>query len=275
MLKSDLFKVRKFSGGTLSDCFQVTLTGYGSIVFKNNEVTILKDEIEFLKNYCDLKIIPNFLFNFPNYSTIVYEFIEGEAKKEIDNKRVYLKYIVDNLLSNYLKNKNLVWGKISDPSITWKKYLKILKKESQLQFNDFIYSVYLDIYIDNVIDDISLFNENRGSYLLHGDLGFYNILFLNDEISGIIDPMPIYGPPIYDLVFAFLSTCEDIEDIFILEIMNLLDFNSSFTTEYKIKEILFGLYFRMGRCLKHHPKDIYKYLSAFEFWQEQLRIIAT
>ncbi len=272
MISDHYFKVFNLPGGTMSSCFLVSVKGCCDIVFKSNKRNILRDEVNFLKLYSDFDIVPNFLFNSPDFSMIAYEFIKGEVKNSIINKSNMLKFLVDNLICKYVEIDTNGWGRLSTPSVTWKEYLQTLKEESHILLNGFLHFKFpnIDEFIDKIINEIAIFNENKKPHLLHGDLGFYNAIFCDDVISGIIDPMPIYGLPIYDLVFAFLSTIDGLEELYILKIMDYLDFNSSFTTEYKIKEILFGLYFRMGRCIKHHPHDINIYISAFEFWKKQL-----
>ena len=53
--------------------------------------------------------------------------------------------------------------------------------------------------------------------LLHGDLGIYNILVNNShKLVGIIDPYPIIGDSLYDLLF-FVASSENLIASFHLE----------------------------------------------------------
>ena len=56
-------------------------------------------------------------------------------------------------------------------------------------------------YCKNQIVDKYKFTKK----LMHGDFGLHNMLFLNGELVGIIDPQPLIGDALYDLIFCLLS----------------------------------------------------------------------
>nr|WP_239587430.1 phosphotransferase [Bacillus pakistanensis] len=49
---------------------------------------------------------------------------------------------------------------------------------------------------------------SKGPFLLHGDCGVHNFVFKGGSLSGVIDPTPVLGEPLYDLLYAFCSITE-------------------------------------------------------------------
>lgn len=257
------------SGGTSSKIFHVSTVKGANFIIKVNKNIILENEVRFLKLYESFPLFPKLLTYSPDFSYIIYEYVEGSVKKEIDKLECLL-FLVNNVLNKYKKTDKQTWGELDSQVDTWEQFLKQKKKEVDMYIRN-ISTLDLIFSIDNILNDIALVTKKQKEpYLLHGDLGIYNIIFNNLSIQGIIDPMPINGIPIYDLIFAYFSTPYDIKNLYILDLIDLLNYNESFSYEYKLNEIIFGLYFRVGRCMKHHPKDIHFYLDAFHFWQDKL-----
>ncbi|MDN6250671.1 MAG: hypothetical protein L0J30_06810 [Tetragenococcus koreensis] len=268
-MKNNL-KVKKLSGGTLSSCFHISLPLYGGIVIKLNNSQVLRDESMFLNYYEKVEWYPKLLAISSDDSFIIYKYIEGRTKNNL-NKEYLLKFLVNNIVNKYQVVEKKIWGRANFPVGSWESFLHERGKEAKMFINGNP-DINFEIDIDNIIEKIALSNiKSEKPYLLHGDLGIYNVIFYEDKINGIIDPMPIYGVPIYDLIFAYLSTPEEIKDLYILDIIDLLNYKKVFSCEYKIHEILFVIIVRIGRCLKHHSNDVQAYISAFYFWQDKLK----
>jgi len=47
-------------------------------------------------------------------------------------------------------------------------------------------------------------------FLLHGDCGVHNFIFNDNQLSGVIDPSPITGDPLYDFIYAFCSSPDEL-----------------------------------------------------------------
>lgn len=91
-------------------------------------------------------------------------------------------------------------------------------------------------------------------FLLHGDLGFHNFIFQENDLYGVIDPLPVLGDPIYDLIYAFCSTPEDLTKETIGYAMKQCVFHKNDRDLYE--EIVIGLYLRIDTCLRGTTRKI-------------------
>jgi aminoglycoside phosphotransferase (APT) family kinase protein len=107
--------------------------------------------------------------------------------------------------------------------------------------------------------------ETREPYLLHGDCGVHNFIFQGGHLSGVIDPTPIIGDPLYDLIYAFCSSPDDLSK-------ETIDFAVSYLLHKRdnklYQDVIIGLYLRLGTCRKHHPNDFEEYLKAWSYWKD-------
>lgn len=99
-------------------------------------------------------------------------------------------------------------------------------------------------------------------YLLHGVFGVHNFVFAkNDTMTGIIDPDPVVGEPLYDLIYAFCSSPDSLTVDTIVPAAEKL--GPEVTREYELnREVLQGLYLRIDACIRHHPEDLDQYTEA-------------
>lgn len=105
-------------------------------------------------------------------------------------------------------------------------------------------------------------------YLLHGDCGFHNFICKEHKLYGVIDPLPVLGDPIYDLIYAFCSTPEDLTREMIDEIVEKSIFRNR-ARNILYEEVAIVLYCRLDACLRHHPEDLEAYLKAWGYWMNQ------
>jgi streptomycin 6-kinase len=97
--------------------------------------------------------------------------------------------------------------------------------------------------------------------LLHGDFGTHNFIQEDGKLVGVIDPMPVIGDYLYDLLFAVVSNVDILSSVSLEDLYNLVN-----EPPEKIKAMLtIVLYCRISRCLKYHPEDIEIYM---EYWNK-------
>jgi fructosamine-3-kinase len=113
-------------------------------------------------------------------------------------------------------------------------------------------------------------NPNRKSitsspFLLHGDLSVHNFVWSEGHLTGVIDPAPVFGEPLYDLIYAFCSSPEDITVEVIESAASHLSNNGKKSTHILYEEVLIGLYLRLASCVKHHSQDLDDYLNAWGY----------
>ena len=95
--------------------------------------------------------------------------------------------------------------------------------------------------------------------LLHGDLGIYNILVNNsNKLVGIIDPYPIVGDSLYDLLF-FVVSSENLISSFRLDVLETI------TKAPRKKIILLLLPILLNRIARQlkNKKDATNFLDLF------------
>jgi streptomycin 6-kinase len=108
--------------------------------------------------------------------------------------------------------------------------------------------------------------EEYERFLLHGDCGVHNFVFDQNALTGVIDPSPIVGPVIYDFIYAFCSSPDDLKLETLIPAFILLN-HQTMERSRLIEEVIIQLYCRIGTCLKYHPEDLADYLKAWEYWK--------
>jgi fructosamine-3-kinase len=107
------------------------------------------------------------------------------------------------------------------------------------------------------------------AYLLHGDCGVHNFIFDSSFLRGVIDPTPMIGPPLYDFIFAFCSSPDELTiDTLFEAVRSLKPFLLQHATRrILIEEVLVQLYCRIATCLKYHSHHLPEYLEAWNYWR--------
>jgi thiamine kinase-like enzyme len=176
-----------------------------------------------------------------------------------------LKVLVQGLLNNYKSSHNdFGWGWADQPVDTWQNFLmdeiietkKILDSRLDIEEYNFVYNL------------IKKTTRVRKSYLLHGDCGVHNFIFNDGELFGVIDPTPVIGDPIYDLIYAFCSSPDDLTRETIDSAVSHLMIKKEKNIPFLYEEVIIGLYLRLGTCIKHHPHDFEEYLKAWYYWKD-------
>jgi fructosamine-3-kinase len=251
----------KLSGGTTSEVYLVD----SRYVIKKNEPQVLEAEALFLKQYSEIAFFPKPEFQHKLNQYIVYTFIEGDTVYKRKNKCKILVSLVQNVINQYkLAPSTSGWGWSDEPSKSWHEFLLqraniakgILQNYLKEEDSELVYSLI----------NIKEKEIDEQPYLLHGDCGAHNFIFSEGNLTGVIDPTPVTGPRIYDLLYAFCSTPDDL----IKETIETAAKNLLGETKNLEKDVLIILYLRMATCMKYHPDDFAEYLVAWEYWKRQL-----
>ena len=240
-----------FNDGTSSKV--ILLNNY--YLIKQNEKNILKAEIEFLNNTTS-KLFQKILYIHPDYEFVVYKFINGETMKKIDNISDVIEKII-LITKNYSNYNKPGFGYLNEEVDTWEQFLKNEINYSSQNLTEYISN---NSIINNSIQILS--NYTFTKKLLHGDLGTHNFIKSEGKLVGIIDPTPIIGDYLYDLLFALVSNVNILSNI--TNIPNLIN-----EPKEKIDAMLIiVLYSRISRCLKYHPQDIDIYMN---YWNKLIK----
>jgi hypothetical protein len=252
---------KKLNGGSSSEVYLVDNT----YVVKLNEKEVIEEEVNFLRKYQEVKILPKLIYANLAEAYLVYEFKEGDTCYGRKNKKLLLEQLVKNLINNYqIVKRNPKWGSSSDPSDSWYDFLLSRVVEA----NEMLKEKLLDNDFSVVLTLINKKKaENNMSYFLHGDCGVHNFIFINNRLSAVIDPTPVYGEPIYDLIYAFCSSPDDLTmEVIEAAASHLINGKKSGRALYE--DVTIGLYLRLATCLRHHPEDFEDYMKAWTYWRE-------
>lgn len=249
---------KKLSGGTVSELYLLKVND-SKHVLKLNGPEVTGPEALFLDTYAEGGLLPKLLYVAPANTYIVYSFISGSTDYNGSSKKEVLKNLVEGLLNQYVKFPSETgWGWMDSPSASWQDFLRNevgLAKET-------IGSSLGPADHQLVADLVEKIDPNAEACLLHGDCGFHNFIFNAGQLTGVIDPAPVIGVPLYDLVYAFCSTPDDLTKETFDYAANWLDDRPS--EMYKL--VAMGLYLRIALCCKHHPADLALYLKAWSEW---------
>lgn len=254
-------RCKKLSGGTVSELYLLKV--YDSeYVLKLNGPEVTGPEALFLDTYEEVGLLPKILYAAPSKTYIVYSFISGSTDYTGSSKKKVLKELAEGLINQYEKvAPESGWGWVDSPSTSWREFLGNEVSYAKESIGSSLGPADHQ-FIAGLVVKVDIKTE---AYLLHGDCGFHNFIFTEGRLAGVIDPAPVIGIPVYDLVYAFCSTPEDLTKETFDYAINWLEERP--TNIYEL--VLIGLYLRIALCCKHHPEDLALYLKA---WSEWLKI---
>jgi len=226
----------------LNDCYLI----------KQNTKLILQAEIEFLKHN-NLDMFQKIIYVDPKYEFVVYKFIPGETMKHIDNLEDTIEKII-SISTSYTDCTLDGFGYLNEEVSSWSRFLKDEITYSSFNLKQYIPSKKI---VYKCIEILEKYPFNKK--LLHGDFGTHNFIQENGKLVGVIDPMPVIGDYLYDLLFAIVSNVNIISNITLEKLYSLI--NEPIEKIHAMLTIV--LYCRISRCLKYHPQDIDIYMN---FW---------
>ncbi|MDF9662785.1 phosphotransferase [Bacillus wiedmannii] len=253
--------VKALNGGTTSTVYLLD----EKYVVKLNEAEVIREEANFLSFYEENSLFSKLLYKEPLHTYFVYSFLEGNTSCKQGYKRSTLRTLVKEVINKYkMVPEAEGWGWKESPVQCWNEFLTANVMEAYENVRRYISEEDYRIVL-------KLANRDAGvnqPFLLHGDFGFHNFIFQENELYGVIDPLPVLGDPIYDLIYAFCSTPEDLTKETIDYVMKQCVFHKKERDLYE--EIVIGLYLRIDTCLRHHPKDLEDYLVAWRYWMGEI-----
>jgi hypothetical protein len=252
-----------------------------NLVVNNKRKYVLKfdrhDQVvlveQFLNTYHLSTLLPKIIFTSLDKSHFIYSYINGSTHINRGIKKDWLTVLVNELLNKYkIYNSNSTWGRLEYPCNTWYEFNTISIEEARVNIGSTI--TMEDYYfIESLVDKLFKNTETGGIFLLHGDTGVHNFVFDQYSLVGVIDPSPMVGPIIYDFIYAFCSSPDDINIETLFTTFALLE-QAHMDRSRLIEEVAIQLYCRVGICLRHHPQDLSEYLIAWQYWKgicKQLR----
>ena len=86
----------------------------------------------------------------------------------------------------------------------------------------------------------------------------------------MIDPEPLVGPPLYDLLFAFFSSPDDLEPDALWAAADRLLGPGRVPRDRLLAHALPVLFCRVATCLIHHPDDLPGYVAVWQRFRSEL-----
>ncbi|PGS45916.1 phosphotransferase [Bacillus sp. AFS041924] len=271
--KNDLNYTR-LTGGTTSCIYLLSNRNNDSrYIVKLNDPQVLEPEAFFLNFYNKINLLPTLLFTERSFKYLVYPFIPGDTTYVRNNKKNILVSLVKQLINNYQSYSNAPgWGWVDDLSNSWTDFLISRITEANKTLDSYLNKKDHNLIL-SIINNTSRMTFQRDPFLLHGDCGVHNFIFNKSKLHGVIDPTPVFGNPLYDLIYAFCSSPDNLTKETICSAVNHLKFSQYHDPRILFEEVLVGLYLRLATCIRHHPEDLHEYLLAWKYWTELIESI--
>ena len=224
-------------------------------LIKQNSALALKAEVEFLKRVATIPKISNYfqkiVYVEPEYNFVVYSFINGNVMKNPENPKKVVSSLLD-ITSSLPTYEKECFGYLGEETKTWVDFLKEEIKYSSEYVPE---NICENSFVYKAAESLEKYKFTKK--LLHGDFGTHNFIEINGNFVGVIDPMPVAGDSLYDLLFGICSNVKLLSSFRIEELLNITN-----EPKEKIKSLLIVvLYSRISRCLKYHPRDLDIYLD--------------
>ncbi|WP_175537603.1 phosphotransferase, partial [Mycobacterium tuberculosis] len=98
------------------------------------------------------------------------------------------------------------WGWADQPNSSWRSFLRNEVSEKYKIIGSNLGNEDHNLVV-NLVNNIK---SEKNQFLLHGDCGVHNFIFESVQLKGVIDPTPVVGDPLYDLIYAFCSSPDDL-----------------------------------------------------------------
>lgn len=253
--------------GSYSTVAAVGRAGRPVLVVKANAPGMIAAEAAFLRAYVQVPLLPRLQYVDSGCRYLAYRYKQGRVSFPPGTKAAALLALVDGLFNRYVRvERGRGWGR-SEDALTWDEYLRDRVAGARYRLQGRLPAADHAVVAGLLDRPWRRRLAAAPVYLLHGDCGFHNLLFEGAALTGVIDPTPLFGPPIYDLVYAFCSSPDDLtRETLQLAAARLRGWVPP-TPAALWEEAVVGLYCRMGSCLLHHPHDFLAFLEAWRRWR--------
>ncbi|PEK98824.1 aminoglycoside phosphotransferase family protein [Bacillus sp. AFS017336] len=269
--KRDLKYIR-LTGGTTSSIYLLIYSNIDAkYIVKLNDPQVLESESFFLNFYHKVNLLPNLLFVEKSFNYLVYPFIQGNTNYDRDNKKNLLKSLVEQLINHYEPYPNAPgWGWADDLTYSWTNFLLSRITEANKILDSHLLKKDHNLIL-SIVNNTNRMIIQGDPFLIHGDCGVHNFIFNKGKLNGVIDPTPVFGDPLYDLIYAFCSSPDNLTKEILYYAASQLKFLQNTDSRYLFEEVLVGLYLRLATCIKYHPEDLNEYLVAWDYWKKLVR----
>lgn len=266
VIETTAIAANKMNGTTEGLVYTLTVNDEPKYVLKLDSPQNISLVEQLHLSYIESTLLPKLLYTEPNKAFIVYSYISGTTHYNRGSKIDWLTSLVKELLNHYaIYHKTDKWGFwLEDPCQTWHEFIDQGVEYARINVGSLL--PIEDYYkVKSFVENISK-GEGQERFLLHGDCGVHNFVFDKNALTGVIDPSPIVGPVLYDFIYAFCSSPDDLNLETLFQAFTLLT-HEPIERSRLIEEVIIQLYCRIGICLKHHPHDLLDYVKAWDYWK--------
>lgn len=264
-IHEQIVEAKQLSGTTSGRVFRLLANSGERYILKWDDPEGIRITCNFLDEYREVMLLPKVLFTGSDHTYYAYSFMEGETHNHRGAKKAWLTRLVNEMLNTYVRLPDTKpWGRMEYPRETWKGFNQISIDEARENLGDVLTAEDYNLVHSTVN---RLFEKDEAArFLLHGDAGVHNVVFKEKELIGVIDPSPMVGPVLYDFLYAFCSSPDDLAPALLWEIFEKLE-QVTMDKFRLMEEALVHLYCRIGLSNKHHPQDLPEYLEAWNMWK--------
>ncbi|GIP18102.1 aminoglycoside phosphotransferase [Paenibacillus montaniterrae] len=266
ILGSHIVDIKQLSGTTEGRVYSLVDQHNGQYILKFDRLDQIQLVQSFYETYKEIALFPKVLYVDHEQSFILYSYIRGTTHFNRGIKRAWLSTLISNLINHYeLYQRADIWGRIDFPCESWHQFNAISIEEAKDNIQDTLPIEDFEL-VNSLVNKLFHDESTISKYLLHGDTGVHNFVFEQSSFAGVIDPSPIVGPLLYDFMYAFCSSPDDIDTDTLFAAYHLLH-HKPVTDSRLIEEVAVQLYCRIGICLRHHKEDLPQYLKAWQYWK--------
>lgn len=267
-VKDEIIGFQKLSGTTSGLILKLESNQDNKYILKYDYPNQIQLVEQLLSTYKNSELLPKILFLSQDKSHFVYTFIEGTTHSNRGSKKKWLTILTKDLFNKYVSCQDMnIWGRMECSRRTWKEFNEISIEEARINIGDSLLSEDYN-YVKSKANKLFDKDEEQGEkFLLHGDTGVHNFVYNRSTLIGVIDPSPMVGPLIYDFLYAFCSSPDDINIDTLYSTFEFL-VQGRIEKSRLIEEALIHLYCRIGLSVKHHPSDLLEYKKAWEDWKQ-------
>ncbi|MGV2926989.1 hypothetical protein RW115_00155 [Macrococcus capreoli] len=239
----------EITSGTTSKVFYLD-DYHQQFILKLNPELSIQSESQFLKSYRDISAFPDCITT-DGSTYILMEHMKGKMLEYTYSKTALLDKI--DFIKAYDDSDKRV-GYINDLKADFKSFLKHELELERLVLDDYY-------HCDVLLDDLEAVAppEELPKYV-HGDFGYHNFIMNEGDLS-VIDPTPMQNLILYELLFLYYSSPNDINE---QSFKAYYDYylNNSFISfeDFKVyAKIILAL--RLSTSTRHHPEDTERYME--------------
>lgn len=268
-ISDQITNVKRLKGTTEGVVYLLGVSNEAKYVLKFDHMTQVLSVGQFLEMYQHSILLPQLVCTAPDKTYFIYSYMNGKTHFNRGAKKDWLKHVVTELLNKYtVYTSDHTWGRLEYPCHSWYEFNASGIGEARTSIGAML-PVGDHVFIESLSHKLFNNAESRIRYLLHGDTGVHNFVFDKYSLVGVIDPSPMVGPLIYDFMYAFCSSPDDLNVETLFAAFDLLE-HEPMDRVTLIQEAAIQLYCRIGICLRHHPEDLEGYLAAWQYWKRYL-----